>query len=574
MSNLAYSYTRFSSPPQAEGDSPRRQKDAFTTYCEANGLTPGRSFDDKGKSAFKGEHLSDTGALRGFLDLVDSGDIQPGSTLVVENLDRLSRQEVYSAFGVFCGILDAGIRIVTLPKNEPSHEFTKDKMDLGNLIMVVVEMARAHGESQRKRELGHAAFASKQALARATGKPMGAACPMWLRLKEDRSAYELIPDRAAVVERIFKLAIEGRGKEVIAKTLNEERVPSFKADNKKLQAKGFKGRWGKSSVDKVLRSRAVFGEYQPTTSEGAPKGRTINAGDPIPNYFPLVVSVDTFYEAQAAIDGRRTAKATKQSKRFNVWQKVAVCEKCGGAMHMVHKGQPPKGGSYLRCANIAKGSCKARHYRLEQAEAVFKGMLVRLDALSLVQDSSAAIEKELRVVEGEKADKTRKLHALEQRLMESPDSPAIGRAVVKMEGEVKALETRGRELEANLAAEQSIGWVEFLERLDLDSYEGRAKANTVVRRQGVIVQVGASGYLVTQDGEARFQMDFRDGKAGYLARGGFKGQFLTFVPVEEVPSIAAAEDAYYDEQDARDNEGQQLTDIEATVLQRALNEVQ
>lgn len=564
MTKFAYSYLRFSTPEQAKGDSERRQRMKFDAYCKAQGMTPAAdSFADRGRSGYKAEHLDDTGELRRFLDLVQRGEIPEGSTLVVENLDRLGRQDVETAFGVFTSILAAGIRIVTLPDNQPPQEFVKGKLDLVRLVMVLMDMSRAHEESRRKSELVGAAFANKLALAREACKPMGAACPLWLRQKmewrsyaEDGSAYEEIPERAEVVRLIFRLTIEGYGRGVIAQKLNADGIPSFKADLEKLKAKGFTGLWGTSSVDKVLKNRAVFGEYQPKTSRGAAKGKTVKAGDPIPEYYPAVVSVETFYEAQAAIDGRRTTKATKQSKKFNVWQGVAKCERCGGAMHMVHKGQPPKGGSYLRCANIGKGGCKAKHYRLDETEAVFLGMLVRLDALSLVQDSSATIEKHLQAVRGQLVEARRKLSALQKTLDEDWESPTFLAAVKRVEGEVKTLEKQNRSLEADLAAEQGIGWDEFLKRLDLVSYEGRAKANNVVKRQGVIVQIGPSGYLVTQDGEARFQMDFRDGHAGYLRRSGFKGQFLTFVSVAEVPRMSAAEDAYYDQQDAMEGEGQ------------------
>lgn len=564
MTKLAYSYLRFSSPEQAKGDSERRQRKKFDAYCKAQGLTPAAdSFADRGRSGYKAEHLDDAGELRRFLDLAQKGEIPKDSTLVVENLDRLGRQDVETAYGVFSSILGAGVRIVTLPDNQPPQEFVKGKLDLVKLVMVLMDMSRAHEESRRKSELVSAAFANKQTLAREAFKPMGAACPLWLRLKdkwrshaEDGSAYELVPERAAVVEEIFKLTIEGHGRGVIAKKLNAGGIPSFKADVAKLKAKGFDGLWGTSSVDKVLKSRAVFGEYQPTTRRGAAKGKTVKAGDPIPNYFPPVVSVETFYEAQAAIDGRRTTKATKQSKKFNVWQGVAKCEKCGGAMHMVHKGQPPKGGSYLRCANIGKGGCTARHYRLAEAEAVFRGMLIRLDTLALVQDSSANIEKELRATEGQLAEAKRRQAAFKKALDKDSESETFQDAVIRVDGEVRGLKKEVQRLAADLAAEQGIGWREFLARLDLVKYEGRAKANSVVKRQGVIVQIGPSGYMVTQDGEAKFQMDFRDGHAGYLTRSGFKGQFLTFVAVDEVPSWAAAEDADQDRQDAMEDEGQ------------------
>lgn len=565
MTKLAYSYLRFSSPEQAKGDSERRQRSKFDAYCRAHGLKPAAdTFADRGRSGYKAEHLDDTGELRRFLDLAQKGQIPEGSTLVVENLDRLGRQDVETAFGVFSSILAAGVRIVTLPDNQPPQEFVKGQLDLVKLVMVLMDMSRAHEESRRKSELVHESFKNKQAEARKDYKPMGNTAPLWLRLKsgwrsyaENGSAYEEVPERAETVRTIFRWTIEGYGKGLIAQKLNADGIPSFKADVEGLKAKkGFTGLWGSSSVDKVLKNRAVFGEYQPTTRSGAAKGKPVKSGDPIPGYFPTVVSVETFYEAQAAIDGRRTAKVTKQSKKFNVWQGVAKCEKCGGAMHMVHKGQPPKGGSYLRCANIGKGGCTARHYRLAEAEAVFRGMLVRLDALSLVQDSSASLEKELLATEGQLAEAKRRQTAFRKALDKNSESETFQDAVIRVDGEVRDLRKTVQRLAADLAAEQGIGWQAFLERLDLMSYEGRAKANSVVKRQGVIVQIGPSGYLVTQDGEARFQMDFRDGHAGYLTRSGFKGQFLTFVSVDEVPSWAAAENADQDRQDATEDEGQ------------------
>lgn len=561
MNKIAYSYVRFSSAEQAKGDSERRQATKFEAYCNRNGLIPATdSFTDRGRSGFKAEHLNDTGELRRFLRLVESGDIEPGSTLVVENLDRLGRQDVEEAFGVFSGILGSGIRIVTLGEGEGEREYVKGG-GMVPLIISIIEMSRAHGESQRKAELVGAAFANKQELARRYMKPMGNTCPLWLKLKEgwrdyatDGSAYEEIPERADVVRRIFRWAIEGYGKGIIVKNLNAEGIPSFKSEVEKLKAKGLDG-WGASSVDKVLKNKAVFGEYQPMTVQGAPKGQRINAGDPIPNYFPAVISSDTFYEAQAAIDGRRTAKATKQSTKFNIWQGIGKCERCGGAMHLVNKGIPPKGGAYLRCCNVRKGQCKAKSVRLDHAEAVFRGMLIRLDALALVKDSSAQIAKALKAIEGKLSEAKRRLQALEERLIESPESPTIGRAVTRLESEVSTLHRERDTLKAELAAEQGIGWDDFFNRLDLVSYTGREKANALLKRLSVVVLIGASGYTVTENGRAVFVMDYREGEAGYLMPD--LGRKLTsFVPVSEVPKIRAEQDAYEAAYDAIEDEGQ------------------
>jgi hypothetical protein len=55
--------------------------------------------------------------------------------------------------------------------------------------------------------------------------------PAWIEEKDGK--LRLIPKRAAVVQRIFKLAREGYGLQMIVRRLIEEGVPCF----------GRKGRW-------------------------------------------------------------------------------------------------------------------------------------------------------------------------------------------------------------------------------------------------------------------------------------------------------------------------------------------
>ncbi|GAI46428.1 unnamed protein product, partial [marine sediment metagenome] len=109
MKPKAYSYIRFSSPEQAKGDSYRRQRVEAEDYCAAEGIDLAKEkeylFFDHGKSAYTKEHVGDKGQLRRFIDLVDSGDIKPGSYLLVESLDRLSRDKVMAALSQFTDLL-------------------------------------------------------------------------------------------------------------------------------------------------------------------------------------------------------------------------------------------------------------------------------------------------------------------------------------------------------------------------------------------------------------------------------------------------------------------------------------
>jgi len=103
----AYSYLRFSTPEQMLGDSVRRQWSAAKTYAARNGLDLDESltFRDMGMSGFKGANAV-RGELAAFRRGVEDGMIAPGSFLLVEDFDRLSRMNPWEALPVFQEIIN------------------------------------------------------------------------------------------------------------------------------------------------------------------------------------------------------------------------------------------------------------------------------------------------------------------------------------------------------------------------------------------------------------------------------------------------------------------------------------
>jgi DNA invertase Pin-like site-specific DNA recombinase len=79
----AFSYARFSSKAQAEGDSLRRQLKAAYDYAEVHGLELDTSLRDLGVSAFDGANRI-RGALKSFKDRIERGEIEKGSFLLVD----------------------------------------------------------------------------------------------------------------------------------------------------------------------------------------------------------------------------------------------------------------------------------------------------------------------------------------------------------------------------------------------------------------------------------------------------------------------------------------------------------
>ena len=89
----AYSYVRMSTDIQLKGDSLRRQKESSKKYAEENNLELIETLQDIGISAFSGKNSKD-GALGVFIEAIESNKIEAGSYLLVESLDRLSRDDL------------------------------------------------------------------------------------------------------------------------------------------------------------------------------------------------------------------------------------------------------------------------------------------------------------------------------------------------------------------------------------------------------------------------------------------------------------------------------------------------
>ena len=155
----AYSYIRMSTDAQLEGNSLDRQLEQSREYAAKLGLdlVETDQLRDIGISAFHGANVTD-GELGGFLRAVRDQKVEPGSYLLVESLDRLSRQQPLKAFTVFSEIVSAGIKIVTLA-DQKTYTSTGDFSDL---ISSIVIMGRAHEESQIKSHRGRATWDNKR----------------------------------------------------------------------------------------------------------------------------------------------------------------------------------------------------------------------------------------------------------------------------------------------------------------------------------------------------------------------------------------------------------------------------
>ena len=285
----AYSYIRFSSREQEQGDSIRRQRQLRDDWLEehpAVALDTTLGGEDRGVSAFRGRHRTDRHHLGRFLDAVRRGRVAPGSILLLESLDRLSREEEEEALAVLLSIINAGVIVVQL---EPRTVFRKGDGMMG-IMRALVYLSRAREESATKSARMVRAWGQKQRAAQERKALVTGRCPAWLEVVGGRFAFKA--GAKATIALIFRRCVEGRGGRMIAHDLHTDGVAHFAP----------RGVWSNVYVGTVLRNPAVFGRYQAMHRKN---GKRVPNGAPVDDYFPAAVSLADFQAARAAMGQRR-----------------------------------------------------------------------------------------------------------------------------------------------------------------------------------------------------------------------------------------------------------------------------
>lgn len=336
MINIAYSYVRISSKRQLDGDGIRRQTEKAQAYADANGLQLDTELQlqDVG-SGYHGKHVK-FGELGGFLKLVEAGGIPVGATLIVESLDRLSREDVLIAQARFIDILLAGITIVTLIDNQVYH---KDR-DFTQLIMSLSIMKRANDESETKRSRSKSRVRNNK-LDALQGLPrFSISCPSWIdQTRTSGKDYTFsLNAHAETVRVIFQKYANGLGVHSIARYLNKEKFPVFKAGANK------NGLWKDAAIRLILSNETAIGTYHVFETID---GKRVPMGEPIPNYYPAAVSEQLFWKAQRRRD-EVSIRGAKGRKYTNLFAGFSYCAGCGSPLKLFQGGNGKK-RNYITC---------------------------------------------------------------------------------------------------------------------------------------------------------------------------------------------------------------------------------
>jgi hypothetical protein len=373
-------------------------------------------------------------------------------------------------------------------------------------------MSRAHEESVLKSDRVSAAWKNKRANAKT--QKLTARCPSWLRMSPDRKRFEVLEDRKLIVERIFRDSANGMGSFAIARRLNQEGVATFGS------SKG----WQNSYVKKILDNKSVLGEFQARTK----KGRVRNlSGDPVPDYYPRIISDELFYRARGATVLRRRAGGGRKGLNVsNLFSKLAICGTCARSMRYIDKGR--KGGQRLICDGFMRGlGCPASHgWSYNEFETSFLYFVKKINLHELFQGNTNIsrlneLNDRLLSLEGEIHDMEERRERTYNLLMQSKFAgQTLEAKYAELEAEIDKLQTEYRllteerdallvaKLDTDETKQRLVPMIESVQRADTpDNYDHRTRLASMLSSIVETIRVFPTGKLWSQKQVTEFRQN-------------------------------------------------------------------
>jgi hypothetical protein len=324
-----YSYMRWSMDRQSGGSTEERQRASQEAFCRHHGMTLAEELTDPGMSSFRGKNAHE-GKLREIIDRAKRGDIPPGSLLLFENADRMTRMGLSDAVPLFFEILRAGLKIGIADRFQI---YTPGTLDLGGLMTILVDMERANRESQRKSDFSRTGW-KKNHLKMEAGEVVTDKAPQWLEVIDKQ--FVIREEIAAQIRALFAASLQ-YGVAESCRRVNAEHGSSWKVHQ----------------VQYLLKNRRLIGEHTITNySEQA--GKNVATDRVLPNYYPVIIDPNQFAEVQKVIASRKPFAGKQDASNLNIYRGLVQCMECGGSVRFMMKNKK----EYFLCTNSMSNACK------------------------------------------------------------------------------------------------------------------------------------------------------------------------------------------------------------------------
>ena len=369
---------------ESESNSIGNQKKLLSQKAKEMGLTDTKYYVDDG---YTGTNFN----RPGFQQLIDDIEIGLVSAVMVKDLSRLGRDYVSVGNYTDSYFPEHNIRFIAVNDAIDSDEGESEIAPFKNILneMYARDISKKIRSSHRLRG--------------SMGEPLSQPPYGYMKSPENKKKWIIDPEAATVVKSIFKMCLDGKGNETIARELQENKVlipmaywrsKGLNRGGKKTQTNPYK--WCKTTVQKILSQQEYCGDiinFKTYSKSFKNKTRYENSKENwavFKNVNEPIIDRETFETVQKFISKTKRRAPKKENGERSIFNGLIYCGDCHSKMRY-HTSTSNKEIHYFTCSDNKvdyRGNCPGRHYvRADALEEVVKLELRRLVEMLEIDES-------------------------------------------------------------------------------------------------------------------------------------------------------------------------------------------
>lgn len=369
---------------ESESNSIGNQKKLLSQKAKEMGLTDTKYYVDDG---YTGTNFN----RPGFQQLIDDIEIGLVSAVMVKDLSRLGRDYVSVGNYTDSYFPEHNVRFIAVNDAIDSDEGESEIAPFKNILneMYARDISKKIRSSHRLRG--------------SMGEPLSQPPYGYMKSAENKKKWIIDPEAATVVKSIFKMCLDGKGNETIARELQENKVlipmaywqsKGLNRGGKKTQTNPYK--WCKTTVQKILSQQEYCGDiinFKTYSKSFKNKTRYENSKENwavFKNVNEPIINRETFETVQKFISKTKRRAPKKENGERSIFNGLIYCGDCHSKMRY-HTSTSNKEIHYFTCSNNKvdyRGKCPGRHYvRADALEEVVKLELRRLVEMLEIDES-------------------------------------------------------------------------------------------------------------------------------------------------------------------------------------------
>lgn len=369
---------------ESESNSIGNQKKLLSQKAKEMGLTDTKYYVDDG---YTGTNFN----RPGFQQLIDDIEIGLVSAVMVKDLSRLGRDYVSVGNYTDSYFPEHNVRFIAVNDAIDSDEGESEIAPFKNILneMYARDISKKIRSSHRLRG--------------SMGEPLSQPPYGYMKSPENKKKWIIDPEAATVVKSIFKMCLDGKGNETIARELQENKVlipmaywrsKGLNRGGKKTQTNPYK--WCKTTIQKILSQQEYCGDiinFKTYSKSFKNKRRIENSKENwavFKNVNEPIIDRETFETVQKFISKTKRRTPEKENGERSIFNGLIYCGDCHSKMRY-HTSTSNKEIHYFTCSDNKvdyRGNCPGRHYvRADALEEVVKLELRRLVEMLEIDES-------------------------------------------------------------------------------------------------------------------------------------------------------------------------------------------